>query len=59
MEGHFVLSSGLHSREYLQCSLILQQPTLASRVCQALAQRFVGDDVTCVAAPAVGGIIVG
>ena len=59
MDGHFVLSGGLHSREYLQCSLILQQPTLASRVCHALAQRFVGDDVTCVAAPALGGIIVG
>lgn len=59
LEGHFVLSSGLHSHEYLQCALILQHPTLASRVCQALAQRFLGDEITCVAAPALGGIVVG
>jgi len=58
LEGHFVLSSGLHSREYLQCALILQHPTLASRACQALAQRFVSDEVTCVAGPAMGGILV-
>jgi len=59
MEGHFVLSSGLHSAEYLQCSGILQHPTIAARACEALAERFVGDEVTCVAAPALGGIVVG
>ena len=58
LEGHFVLSSGLHSREYLQCALILQHPTLAARACQALAQRFLSDEVTCVAGPALGGILV-
>lgn len=58
LEGHFVLSSGLHSREYLQCALILQHPTLASRVCSALAERFMGDEVTCVVGPALGGILV-
>ena len=58
LEGHFVLSSGLHSREYVQCAMILQHPTLAARACQALAQRFVSDDVTCVAGPALGGILV-
>lgn len=58
MEGHFLLSSGLHSREYLQCAMILQHPTLAARVCQALAQRFLSDEVTCVAGPALGGILV-
>ncbi len=59
LDGHFVLSSGLHSHEYLQCALILQHPTLASRVCQSLAQRFISDEITCVAAPALGGIVVG
>lgn len=59
LEGHFVLSSGLHSREYLQCALILQHSTLAARVCQALAQRFVSDEVTCVVSPALGGIVAG
>lgn len=58
MEGHFVLSSGLHSREYLQCAMILQHPTLAARACQALGQRFLSDEVTCVAGPALGGILV-
>ena len=58
-EGHFVLSSGLHSHEYLQCATVLQFPTLAARLCQTLAQRFVSDEVTCVAAPALGGILVG
>ena len=59
LEGHFILSSGLHSHEYLQCALILQHPTLSSRVCQSLAQRFISDEITCVAAPALGGIVVG
>ena len=59
LEGHFVLSSGLHSREYLQCATLLQHPTLASRLCQALAERFIPDDITCVASPALGGIVVG
>ena len=58
MEGHFVLSSGLHSREYLQCALVLEHPTLAARVCGALAERFMGDEVTCVVGPALGGILV-
>ena len=58
LDGHFVLSSGFHSREYLQCALILQHSTLASRVCQALAERFIGDEVTCVVGPALGGIVV-
>ena len=58
-DGHFVLSSGLHSREYLQCATVLQYPTLSSRLCEALAERFVSDEVTCVAAPALGGIVVG
>ncbi len=57
-EGHFLLSSGLHSHEYLQCATILQHPTLAARLCQALAERFVNDEATCVVAPALGGILV-
>lgn len=57
-EGHFVLSSGLHSNEYFQCASLLQYPTLASRVAQTLAERFLSDEVTCVAGPAMGGIVV-
>ena len=58
-EGHFELSSGQHSREYFQCAVVLQYPTLCARLCQALAERFMGDDITVVAAPALGGILVG
>lgn len=58
-EGHFQLTSGLHSHEYLQCAQVLQHPTLSSRVCQALSERFLSDEVTCVAAPALGGVVVG
>lgn len=58
LEGHFALSSGLHSREYLQCALILEHPTLASRLCGALAERFAGDEITCVIGPALGGVLV-
>lgn len=58
LDGHFQLTSGLHSHAYLQCAKVLQHPTLAGRLCQALAQRFLNDEVTCVAGPAVGGILV-
>jgi len=59
LNGHFELSSGLHSVDYFQCAKVMQYPTLASRLCQALAQAFSADDVSCVAAPAMGGILVG
>lgn len=57
-DGHFQLSSGQHSREYLQCATVLQYPTLASRVCESLSERFITDEITCVAGPALGGILV-
>ncbi len=59
LEGHFVLSSGLHSPQYMQCALLLQHPAVASKLCLALAERFINDDITCVVAPAMGGIVVG
>jgi orotate phosphoribosyltransferase len=58
MTGHYVLSSGLHSRDYFQCARVLQYPSLTSRLCQALSERFIMDQVTCVVAPAMGGILV-
>lgn len=59
LEGHFVLTSGLHSASYLQCALLLQHPREAEQFAQALAQRFKGDDIQLVAAPAIGGIVIG
>lgn len=58
LEGHFLLSSGLHSRQYLQCAAILQHPTLAARLCGTLARGFEADEVSAVAGPALGGILV-
>lgn len=58
LEGHFILSSGLHSDRYIQCALVLQHPRLAERLCAALAAGLRGLGATAVAAPALGGIIV-
>ena len=58
MEGHFLLSSGLHSKNYLQCALVLQHPDMATDVCFKLAGLFRSDKVDFVIAPAIGGIIV-
>ena len=58
LEGHFLLTSGLHSAQYLQCALVLQYPPHAERLCSLLAQPFQGKGIEAVLAPALGGIIV-
>jgi len=58
LEGHFQLTSGLHSSLYLQCALVLQYPEHADFIGRALASRFRDDRVDAVVAPAIGGIIV-
>src|SRR5918911_896713 len=59
LEGHFVLTSGLHSARYLQCALVLQHPAEAEAFGRALAERFRAEGVETVAAPAIGGIVIG
>lgn len=60
LRGHFRLTSGLHSPEYLQCALVLQHPDLASSLGRALAECFEDyGDIGLVAAPAIGGLIIG
>jgi orotate phosphoribosyltransferase len=59
LEGHFVLRSGLHSRQFFQCALLLQYPVLSSRLCAALADKVRGWEFDSVASPAMGGILVG
>ena len=59
LEGHFVLTSGLHSPNYLQCALLLQHPREAEAFARALAEHFKDDDIQLVAAPAIGGIVIG
>jgi orotate phosphoribosyltransferase len=58
MEGHFLLSSGLHSRFYLQSAQVLQYPSVAEMLCASLAEKFLDKNIDIVIAPAVGGIIV-
>lgn len=59
LEGHFVLTSGLHSTNYLQCALVLQHPPEAEAFGRAIAENFSGRSVETVVAPAIGGIIIG
>ena len=58
LEGHFLLSSGLHSPKYLQCALVLEDPARAERLCRQLARAFTDDRIECVIGPALGGILV-
>jgi len=59
LEGHFRLTSGLHSSGYLQCALVLQHPTHAETLGRALAARFQELGATAVLSPALGGLIIG
>ena len=59
LEGHFILSSGLHSSKYLQCALALQQPEDAKRFGELIAERFRDAEIDCVASPAIGGLVIG
>ena len=56
MTGHFKLSSGLHSQNYLQCALILQYPDLAEKLAKTIAKQFSKDNVSLVVGPALGGV---
>jgi orotate phosphoribosyltransferase len=59
LEGHFILSSGLHSPNYLQCALALQYPADAAKFGKAIAEHFVNENIETVASPAIGGLVIG
>jgi len=59
LEGHFILRSGLHSRQFFQCAHLLQYPALASEISEALGQRLVNLNIDTIISPAMGGILVG
>ncbi len=62
LEGHFILSSGLHSARYLQCARVLMDPARADRLCKSLAGRIAPElrsQIDIVASPAMGGVVVG
>ena len=59
LEGHFILTSGLHSPVYLQCALVLQQPRDAEQFGRSIAEHFQTENIKTVASPAIGGIVIG
>jgi orotate phosphoribosyltransferase len=58
LEGHFILSSGLHSDRYVQCAQVLQHPRVAEQLCSQLADQLHHLKPSVVAAPALGGVLV-
>jgi orotate phosphoribosyltransferase len=59
LAGHFILSSGLHSANYLQCALALQLPADAAKFGNAIAEHFRETGIDTVASPAIGGLVIG
>lgn len=61
LEGHFVLSSGLHSSKYIQCAKLLSYPAKAEKICKSLSNRIKKSfkRIDLILAPAMGGIIIG
>ena len=61
LEGHFVLSSGLHSSKYIQCAKLLSFPNQAEKICRSLAKKIRRNykKIDLILAPAMGGIIIG
>ena len=61
LEGHFILSSGLHSSKYIQCAKLLSFPNLAQKICKSLAIQIKKEykKIDLILAPAIGGIIIG
>ena len=61
LEGHFVLSSGLHSSKYIQCAKLLSFPDKAEKICKSLANKIKKNftKIDLILAPAIGGIVIG
>ncbi len=61
IDGHFILSSGLHSPKYVQCAQLLSKPKKASQICNSLAEKIKSsfEDFDLILSPAMGGIIIG
>ena len=61
LEGHFVLSSGLHSSKYIQCAKLMSHPDIAHVICKSLARKIRKNfkNIDLILAPAMGGVIIG
>jgi orotate phosphoribosyltransferase len=56
-QGHFKLTSGVHSDTYIQCAQVMQHPEFMHNLCSELGKKFRGDDIDVIVGPAIGGII--
>jgi len=61
LEGHFILSSGLHSKQYIQCAKLLSHPKKAEIICRSLSEKIKNKfgNINMILSPAIGGIVVG
>ena len=61
LEGHFILSSGLHSAQYVQCAQLMSKPSYANKLCASLSEKIENEfkEIDIILSPAMGGIIVG
>ena len=61
LEGHFILSSGLHSPQYVQCAKLMSKPEKAHKICASLSEKIINEykDFDLVLSPAIGGIVIG
>ena len=59
LEGHFILTSGMHSKTYFQCAKVLQYPWHAEKLCRPIAEHFKDQKIDTIVSPAVGGIVFG
>ena len=61
LEGHFILSSGLHSEKYIQCAKLLSKPKKAKKICLSLAEKIKKKykNIDLILSPAIGGIVIG
>ena len=61
IEGHFILSSGLHSSQYIQCAQLMSKPKEAIKICESLASKIQNEfkEIDLILSPAMGGIIIG
>ncbi len=61
LEGHFILSSGLHSPQYVQCAQLMSKPEKAQQICQSLAKKIKNafSQIDLILSPAMGGVVIG
>ena len=61
LEGHFILSSGLHSPQYVQCAQLMSKPYMAHQICESLSLKVQSEfkDFDLILSPAMGGIVIG